>query len=720
MMALTAQAQTPVEDLFELDGNLIDESTIADPDDGEFDDWGRGDVIPSAGYVAGPLSSVDPHDPGGSAEVSAFIADKNGDTGMDDIFTGGGSKDDLPIEGWKWTIGTPPDKDDLLAVGAAAYSSEVPGELLIYDFGTLYAANGTSSIGNWFFKKDIGECEDGSFGVVDSSDPNRSCLPKEQQPESLHTIGDVLVISENSNGGTVTNISVYRWVAGIESECDEPNESFVPPKNNLCLIGDYASATCGDPNAPPEAAFVCGVMNQMPTESVDDYEYMSKSPLDEAPPDDLDGIWVDDHPAFTFFESGINLKEVLKATECFASFMKNTRTSASPRSQLKDFAGGSFSVCGIEAFKDCDAALTSAGDQVVVDYWGTVSNTGAIAIDVSIEDSEPGSVITAVCYDLGGELNVCDDTTTDPEPDGLAVGTTATFVLYPGETVLFEGYYTFAGQITTLAFTDIITAIAKVGGNEVARAEPGAYCVAEGHPSIYVEKACTAQAIANGTLMEVTVTGNGLNNGDVKLKNVTLTDLVDPAVQSALWITKGGEAVTNGAFDLLVGETFAFGAIVTEGDTIHSDQIKAEGSNAFNLSEKTEAFADASCNLNALPGITVTKECKPALNINNEVPGKIVIQIDFSGQICNDSAILGLTDVALTDTEAGSVTLSKTILDPTECISYSGSYFPVTPFSGGAPPNTSLFWDQVHATGIGTLGTGPVEDFAEDDCTLCE
>ena len=100
--------------------------------------------------------------------------------------------------------------------------------------------------------------------------------------------------------------------------------------------------------------------------------------------------------------------------------------------------------------------------------------------------------------------------------------------------------------------------------------------------------------------------------------------------------------------------------------------------------------------------------------------GKILVEIEFYGEICNESSILGLYNVTLTDDHAGAVTLSKTSLEPDECIPYTGAYFPAGTYSGGAPPNTAFFADQVHATGMGTLGTGPVEDFADDQCALCE
>lgn len=350
LCTVPALAQTQVESLFELDGNAIDETDIGNPDASPPDDWAQGDDTDSSGYVSGP--NVDSANPGGGASVSAFIKDPNGDTGLDNIFTGGGSKDDLPIEGWKWTIGTPPDKDDLLAIGAAAYIEGT--DLLIYGFGSLYSPNGNSSIGGWFFKKNIGPCSNGGFGVVDSSLPGRPCLPDAEQPEILHSIGDLLVISENTNGGSITNMSVYQWVGGDGVECANKGGTLVPPKDNLCLIGTFAGATCdGNPASDP---YVCGIMNQVDTESPDDYYYMSKFPPvpgGSAHPLGTNGIGVDDFPPISFFEGGVNISEVLGGAECFSSFLRNTRTSAKPRSQLKDFASGGFSLCGINVVKTC-------------------------------------------------------------------------------------------------------------------------------------------------------------------------------------------------------------------------------------------------------------------------------------------------------------------------------------------------------------------------------
>ena len=150
-------------DTFELDngtdgGNAIDESDINAPNDPTPfpDDWGKIDmgVVPcvpggtdSCGHVSGPddlanpdagepddTASQDSHD-GAHSIRHVFIQDPDGDDNNDDIYTQGGSKDDLDVSQWKHTLGSTPDKDDLLAVGAAAYS-------VITDFGDDGMAGG--------------------------------------------------------------------------------------------------------------------------------------------------------------------------------------------------------------------------------------------------------------------------------------------------------------------------------------------------------------------------------------------------------------------------------------------------------------------------------------------------------------------------------------------------------------------------------------------------
>lgn len=565
LCTVSASALTPVETIFELDGNAIDETAIGSPDDSSPpDDWGQGNAIGSSGYVSGP--SVSPANPGGGADVSAFILDPNGDTGVDNIFAGGGSKDDLPIEKWGWTSGSPPDKTDLLAVGAAAYVDGT--ELVITGFGSLYAANGDSSIGGWFFKKNIGPCSNGLFGVVDNSLPGRPCLPEAEQPADLHSFGDLLVISENTNGGTITNMSVYNWVGDETAKCaSELGGTLVSPKNSLCLIGEFAGATCD--GIPATNPFVCGIMNQVDTESPDDYGYMSKSPpLSGGPahPAGTDGIDIDDFPPLTFFEGGVNITELFGNAECFSSFLRNTRTSASVRSQLKDFASGAFSLCGLNVVKTCpsnratetggfcsiantacetnmDCPETESckvtnplflfGDTVRTQFSVTIGKDGpANLVDVMLtEETLDGCKVVVI---LGEELE-----TPIPLPKGTS--TKVLDSLTADTTLVMECDST--GSITTQK----VTVEAKtVSGSTVG---PESFtmldnnCKPETEPGLNLQKACNGNVklIKDSGLLKfsvpvkITVT----NTGDEDLINITVSDDQIGTLTTVLSLDKG-------------------------------------------------------------------------------------------------------------------------------------------------------------------------------------
>lgn len=414
-------------EVFELDNgstgaNAIDEPVGAVPPSGA-DDWARNNFpnlgqcldingIPldpqpnSCGYVAGP--NVDPANPGGSAFRSLFIQDADGVGNDDDVFTGGGSKDDLDVSQWLWTTSSTPDKDDLLPVGAAAYLQDLTDdavdnkELLIYLFGSLFAPNGSAAIGAWLFKKDIGLCADGSFGVVDDSEVPQ-CIA--DQPDDLHTVGDVFVVAETASGGREVQMQVFKWVgsdAAAQAACVTDGGVLESPKNSLCKVLDEENALCTNGLTDDDA---CGSMNLgtvksgqttmpgSPTESPDDWGFQSKFPPTDGPasPPGTDGIGNDDFPETSLFEAGFNFTNLFgDEIGCFNSFLMNTRSSHEVRAQLKDLALGAFPLCGIKVEKTGDT-LGKVGDPV--DYTITVTNTGAIPQNrVSIVDDVLGNL----------------------------------------------------------------------------------------------------------------------------------------------------------------------------------------------------------------------------------------------------------------------------------------------------------------------------------------
>jgi hypothetical protein len=102
------------EGLFELDGNTANEAAAGD-------DWSNANKV----LITDPLDQT-----------------------TDRIFTGGGSKDDLNIPGWRHTLGSVPDKDNIEHAFATAYEHE--GDTYVYFGLDRYANNGTADVGFWF------------------------------------------------------------------------------------------------------------------------------------------------------------------------------------------------------------------------------------------------------------------------------------------------------------------------------------------------------------------------------------------------------------------------------------------------------------------------------------------------------------------------------------------------------------------------------------------
>ena len=123
---------TPVGDIFELDGNAVDDAS-------PLDDW---QTLNNGGGSAIATTLDTNGDP-------VEIADLGGQT----IFTTGGSKDDLDISQWRHKSGNSPPKDEITNAYAAAYQSGTDTYVV---FGAdRFAQNGDAVIGFWFFQNEV-------------------------------------------------------------------------------------------------------------------------------------------------------------------------------------------------------------------------------------------------------------------------------------------------------------------------------------------------------------------------------------------------------------------------------------------------------------------------------------------------------------------------------------------------------------------------------------
>src|SRR5262249_9231069 len=221
---------------FQLDGNA-QTSDLGSPPSTGADDWDR-----VCHQVLGSDCSVGTNTTGATA-----VSFTNDGAQNATIFTGGGSKDPSDISSWRWKdqTGGLPDKDNLQDSFAARYSLPVtatcpslaPTCELLYFGSDRFDNSGDAQQGFWLLQNRVGLNGDGTF----SSD---------SAPE-FHKVGDILILTDFSNGGTTSTINVFEWVGtggdtngtlqslggGTNRECG------VAATDNFCGIVNPADGT---------------------------------------------------------------------------------------------------------------------------------------------------------------------------------------------------------------------------------------------------------------------------------------------------------------------------------------------------------------------------------------------------------------------------------------------------------------------------------------------
>jgi len=323
--------------IFQLDGDAQTSTNTAGTP-AALDDWDKVCNQVTGGGLAGCGTAAVTS---GATAVS-WSAEPNPNSS---IFTGGGSKDPIDINQWAWKDGAGglPDKDNLEHGFAARYSAPPstncpsggnPTCELIYFGSDRFDNSGDAQQGFWFFQNRISL---GSNKVGGASGFN-----------GIHMNGDVLVISDFSNGGSVSTITVYTW----DSSCLAAGKPSYCGDTNLHLQETSDAANCV--TAGPDDAF-CGLVNPV-NGVVAPWSYTDKSGNSTY----LQG---------EFLEAGINLSLLPNiANECFASFLAETRSSQSTTATLKDFVLGNFG--------NCVATMTTQ-----------VSNGGPVTPGTSVHDT---------------------------------------------------------------------------------------------------------------------------------------------------------------------------------------------------------------------------------------------------------------------------------------------------------------------------------------------
>jgi hypothetical protein len=367
---------------FQLDGNA-QTSDLGTPPSTGADDWDR--VCHEVTITKDTTNSIpDQCASASNTTNSSAVSFTQEPLRASTIFTGGGSKDPQNVSAWKWKDGAGglPDKDNLRDSFAVRYSRPITPECpaigtattceLLYFGSDRFDNSGDAQEGFWFFQNHV-SLLNGQF-VDDNGDP------------AVHEVGDLLILSDFSNGGDVSTINVYQWV-GTGGDTN----------GTLDSLGGGTNRTCGVQAVDP----FCGIVN--PTNgTVAPWSFTDKSGNHTF----LNG---------EFYEGGVNLSALSDeiASECFASFSSETRSSTSPTATLKDFVLGDFG--------NCVATMSTQ-----VSATADVAPGTAVHDTATVEGNQPtktpsGDVTFFLCSFAAGSTDLCD--ASDSAHTGTSIGT---------------------------------------------------------------------------------------------------------------------------------------------------------------------------------------------------------------------------------------------------------------------------------------------------------
>jgi uncharacterized repeat protein (TIGR01451 family) len=458
-----------LEDIFELDANAVD-----DPANEPDDDWNSLNHALDTFFAGAATEAAD-----------------NDNT----YFTTGGSKDENDVPAWAIT-GTPvPDKDELLDAYAAVYEKD--GDTWVYFGADRFDNDGTAQIGFWFFQDDIG-ISGGDF-------------------TGAHVDGDVLILSEYTNGGSVSLICAYQWDGSGGGD-------------NISGAGDCDPATSGSNLNLVAAGVACDV-----AEGTFEICAVSNATGKTAPWPFLNKDGETNFGPGQFFEGGINLSDMFGGNPpCFGTFLAETRSSAETDAQLKDFALGSLDTC---VPPDIETHVQQGGQNV------SSINKGESVVDVATFSGTNGEVEGTV------EFFVCGPGTSKPDCSngGDKVGATKTINNESATSDAFTpiglGWYCFRAEYTPAEGSEYLAGEHTNSTTECFRVIPA---------DVQIVKTPNDGSVSAGT--DISFTLSWTNEGEGSATGVVVSDTL-PTGNGLNWSISGstgtGSTCSLSAADVL-------------------------------------------------------------------------------------------------------------------------------------------------------------------------
>ncbi len=379
-----AGAQAVHDETFQLDGNVAVDAATNIGGNTQSLDWAS--IFTAGGANQSPLPT--------GFDAASFKKDFN-NSGSTFLTNDGstyatGSKDTLPIADWQCNLDNNVNsKIDVMNAYAASYTAPGGDEILYFAL-ERNVNTGDANVGFWFLQSTVG-CE--------STGPAADFA-------GGHRDGDILVVSEFSNGGSVSTINAYRWNGD-----DATGSLGTTP---VASGADCRGSTVGTDDP------ICGAANTATITTP--WQTAAKTSIGTS------------LPTAQFFEGGINLTDSQLGGKCFNTFVGDTRSSTSLTATLFDFAGGQLGQC-----TSTTVTAPSITTPTTIPANGTLSVTDSATVTVTGVTTFSGNVTFNLCGPAASQT-LCTT-------GGVAVGaakpvtTSGQIVVSDAATVTSVGHY---------------------------------------------------------------------------------------------------------------------------------------------------------------------------------------------------------------------------------------------------------------------------------------
>jgi hypothetical protein len=329
-----------------------------------------------------------------------FVHDPNNTN--DNQFTGGSADPDA-ISTWAWSNGNTNNKGDITNSGVVYLASTNQ----VAFFGDRTAINGDAQIGFWFFLGNVAPISGGTF-------------------TGTHQEGDILVLSNFTNGGGAVNLRIYMWQSGVLNFIGDTKD--FPQYGSAAVNSSYVMIA----NAGP--------FGQVYQNNTNTWTYQGQNVPSVGTPD------ANQYATGSFFEGVINLTSIPGASSCIQSYLLETRNSQSVTASLQDFVASGFNavpapptVTGdTQCYGHVATATATCTSGVTKWYSGTtLVQTGGTTYTYPANTAVGTYTLTVYCVD--GNCTSAPSTVTvviNPLP---ACSITGTNIICAGTTTSFSG-----------------------------------------------------------------------------------------------------------------------------------------------------------------------------------------------------------------------------------------------------------------------------------------